>query len=245
MYESRTRILLIPLMGQYRYLQNTNPKYFIAYKFPRIARHKISQDTCMVKISLRYALGVIKSYTKIVRKMMHFSKEKLYSIYLSPVFSSSLPVWYFSFSIFSLANAFSFFCFPFLVLAFPFSFSRSPLFLVISFPCFSFPFILSPLLFSYPSFQSFVFPYFVFPHLSLSFSSFFHFRLLSVSAEAKFLDEIQTKVLRLFLLVINGHFYSFALTYVYISSNSNNLLQFLYKRKAINLKENHTPFPMV
>jgi len=151
-------------MGQYRFLQNTNPEYFIAYKFPRIARHKISQDTCMVKISLRYALGVIKSYTKIVGKMMHLSKEKLYSIYLSPVFSSSLPVRYFSFSIFSLANAFSLLCFLFLVLAFPFSFSRFPLFLVISFPCVS----LSPL-FSHPCF---LLPFFLSTVLSFPISSF-------------------------------------------------------------------------
>ncbi len=150
--------------------------------------------------------------------MMHFSKEKLYPVYLSPVFSSSLPVRYFSFPFFLLQMLSLSSVFPFPVLAFPFSFSRFPLFFVISFPI-----ILSPLLSLYLfSFQSFVFPYFVFPHFCLSFSSFFLFRLLSVSAEAEFLDEIQTKVLRLFLLVINGHFYSFALTFILLQTQTTS-----------------------
>jgi hypothetical protein len=34
---------------------------------------------------------------------------------------------------------------------------------------------------------------------------------LSITAEAEFLDEIQTKVLRVFLLAIHNHLYSFAL----------------------------------
>ncbi len=170
MYESRTRILLIPLMGQYRYLQNTNPEYFIAYKFPRIARHKISQDTCMVKISLRYALGVIKSYTKIVGKMMHFSEEKLYPVYLSPVFSSSLPVRYFSLP---------FFLFPLFSLpsvGFPlFLFKVSPFFSWFLSPVFLFPLYSLTLAFSYPVFLSKVlsfpissFSIFVFPFLPFS-----------------------------------------------------------------------------
>jgi len=47
-----------------------------------------------------------------------------------------------------------------------------------------------------------------------------------LSIEAEFLDEIQTKVLRVFLLAIHSHLYSFALRLA-ISSNSRNLLQFL------------------
>jgi hypothetical protein len=49
---------------------------------------------------------------------------------------------------------------------------------------------------------------------------------LKVNTKTKFLDEIQTKVLRVFLLVIQSHLYSFILRF-YISSNSRNLLQFL------------------
>ncbi len=44
--------------------------------------------------------------------------------------------------------------------------------------------------------------------------------------KAEFLDEIQTKVLRVFLLAIHSHLYSFALRFSF-SSNSRNLLQFL------------------
>jgi hypothetical protein len=55
-------------------------------------------------------------------------------------------------------------------------------------------------------------------HLGDSFPAF---------AEAKFFDEIQTKVLRVFLLVIHSHIYLVptALFEIYISSNSRN--QFL------------------
>ncbi len=42
--------------------------------------------------------------------------------------------------------------------------------------------------------------------------------------EAEFSDEIQTKVLRIYLLAIHIHLYSFEIS---ISSNSPNLLQFL------------------
>jgi hypothetical protein len=49
--------------------------------------------------------------------------------------------------------------------------------------------------------------------------------------EAEFLDEIQTKILRVYLLAIYRHLYSFALSYCT-----------QYRRKEI---ENHTPFSMV
>jgi hypothetical protein len=42
-------------------------------------------------------------------------------------------------------------------------------------------------------------------------------------SEAEFLGEIQTKVLRVFLLAIHSHLYSFEIS---ISSNSRNILQF-------------------
>ncbi len=44
------------------------------------------------------------------------------------------------------------------------------------------------------------------------------------STEAEFLDIIQTKIVRLFLLAIHSHLYCLE---IYISSNSRNLLQFL------------------
>jgi hypothetical protein len=42
--------------------------------------------------------------------------------------------------------------------------------------------------------------------------------------EAEFLDEIQTKVFRVFLLVIHGHLYSFASRFIFLQTH---LLQFL------------------
>ncbi len=47
---------------------------------------------------------------------------------------------------------------------------------------------------------------------------------LNHNPEAEFLEEIQTKVLRLFLLAIHSHNYRFEIS---SSSNSRNLLQFL------------------
>ncbi len=69
--------------------------------------------------------------------------------------------------------------------------------------------------------------------------------------EAEFLGEIQTKVLRVFLLGIHSHvstalswdLYFFKLTQLLIVSR----VQLLYsvKEKEGTLIENHTPFPMV
>jgi hypothetical protein len=64
---------------------------------------------------------------------------------------------------------------------------------------------------------------------------------LTVSTQAEFLDETQTKALRVFLLAIHSHIYSyfFKLTQPLTLSCST-----LSRRKEENLKENHTPFPM-
>jgi hypothetical protein len=43
-----------------------------------------------------------------------------------------------------------------------------------------------------------------------------------VSPEAAFLDEIQTKVLRVFLLVIHSHLYSFALTFIFLQTHATS-----------------------
>ncbi len=76
--------------------------------------------------------------------------------------------------------------------------------------------------------------------------------ILPTDSEAEFLDEIQTKVLRVFLLAIRSHLYlyslHFALRFIFLQ-NSRNLLQSLWCVSVyctVKEKEgNHTPFPMV
>ncbi len=50
--------------------------------------------------------------------------------------------------------------------------------------------------------------------------------------EAEFLDELQIKVFRVFLLAIHSRLQSFAMNF-FISSNSRNLLQFLEFKKPV------------
>ncbi len=79
------------------------------------------------------------------------------------------------------------------------------------------------------------------------------------STEAEFLDEIQTKVLRVFLLAIQSHLYIFALRFIFFQTHATsysfylrgeNVLGFcsalLYTVKEKRGKPNrkHTPFPM-
>jgi hypothetical protein len=64
-----------------------------------------------------------------------------------------------------------------------------------------------------------------------------------------FLEETQTKALRVFLLAIYSHLDSFALSEMSISSNSCNLLrisrfQLLYTVKEKGGKPNRKPFPL-
>jgi hypothetical protein len=40
--------------------------------------------------------------------------------------------------------------------------------------------------------------------------------------EAEFLDKIQTKVLRIFLLAIHSHLYSFALRFAFLQANATS-----------------------
>jgi hypothetical protein len=68
--------------------------------------------------------------------------------------------------------------------------------------------------------------------------------------EVKFLDEIQTKVLRVFLLAIHSHLYSFALRFLFLQTHATSYS--LYSSVTVHLKEkggkmieNHIPFPMV
>ncbi len=74
--------------------------------------------------------------------------------------------------------------------------------------------------------------------------------------EAKYLDNIQTKVFRVFLLAIHSHLYSFALRVIFLQTQATSysfyssvtvctLYSTLKRRKMENLVENHSPFPMV
>jgi hypothetical protein len=70
------------------------------------------------------------------------------------------------------------------------------------------------------------------------------------ATEAEFLDEIRTKVLKVFLLAIHSHLYSFALRFLFLQTHATSYsfyssVQLLYtvKKKGGNLIENHTPFP--
>jgi hypothetical protein len=68
---------------------------------------------------------------------------------------------------------------------------------------------------------------------------------------AEVLDEIQTKVLRVFLLAIHSHLHSFALRWLFLRTHTTSYVlristaQLLsnVKKKEGNLEENHTPFP--
>jgi hypothetical protein len=65
-------------------------------------------------------------------------------------------------------------------------------------------------------------------------------------SEAEFLDEIQTKVLRVFLLAIHSHLYSFALSIIFLQTHATSYS--FYSSVTVhckNLIKNHTPFPMV
>ncbi len=68
----------------------------------------------------------------------------------------------------------------------------------------------------------------------------------TTSIEAEFLDEIQTKVLRVYLLAIHSHLYSFALRLFFLQTRATfsvSTVKLLYnvKEKGGNLIENHIP----
>jgi hypothetical protein len=72
----------------------------------------------------------------------------------------------------------------------------------------------------------------------------------TTSPEAEFLDEIQTKVLKVFLLAIQSHLYSFALRFLFLQTHATfynffSALLYTIKEKGGNLLENHTHFPKV
>jgi hypothetical protein len=68
------------------------------------------------------------------------------------------------------------------------------------------------------------------------------------NTEAEFLDEIQTKVLKVLLLAIHCHFYSFALRFIFFKLTqpltvSTIHLLYTLKKKGGKTDENHTPLP--
>jgi hypothetical protein len=74
-------------------------------------------------------------------------------------------------------------------------------------------------------------------------------RTLTASPKAEFLDEIQTKVLKVFLLTIHNHLYSFALKFLFpqthAMSSTVSTLQFLYTVKEKGGKPDRKPYPFV
>ncbi len=64
--------------------------------------------------------------------------------------------------------------------------------------------------------------------------------------EAEFLDEIQTQVLRVFLLAIHSHLCSFALRFIFLQTRTNSygFLQLLYTEKEKGGKADRKPHPL-
>jgi hypothetical protein len=70
--------------------------------------------------------------------------------------------------------------------------------------------------------------------------------------EAKYLDEIQTKVFRVFLLAFHSHLYSFALRVIFLQTQATSYsfyssvtVQYTEKEKDGKPGRKHSPFPMV
>ncbi len=68
--------------------------------------------------------------------------------------------------------------------------------------------------------------------------------------QAEFLDEIQTKVFRVFLLAIHNHLYSFASRFLFLQTHTTSYIFYIsvtvrVKEKGGTLRDNHKPFPMV
>jgi hypothetical protein len=67
--------------------------------------------------------------------------------------------------------------------------------------------------------------------------------------EAEFLDEIQTKDLRVFLLAIHSYLFSFALRLIFFQTHATSYSLYssvtVLKEKGGTLDKNHAPFPIV
>jgi hypothetical protein len=67
-------------------------------------------------------------------------------------------------------------------------------------------------------------------------------------SEAEFSDEIQTKVLRVFLLAIHSHAYSFALRFIFLQTHATSYsycTPVKEKGGKPDRKENNIPFAMI
>jgi hypothetical protein len=70
---------------------------------------------------------------------------------------------------------------------------------------------------------------------------------LESTPEAEFLDEIQTKVLRVFLLAIHSHLYCFALRFKFLQTHStsyNFYLSVIVHCKENGGKPDRKPYPL-
>jgi hypothetical protein len=69
----------------------------------------------------------------------------------------------------------------------------------------------------------------------------------STKSEAEFLDELQTKVFRVFLLAIHSHFYNFALRFIFLQTHATSYsfdssATFHFKEKGG--KADRKPYPL-
>jgi hypothetical protein len=64
------------------------------------------------------------------------------------------------------------------------------------------------------------------------------------SPEAEFLDEIQTKALRVFLLAIHSHLYSFALRFLFLQTHATSHSFYCIRCKGERRKPGRKPYPL-
>jgi hypothetical protein len=68
-----------------------------------------------------------------------------------------------------------------------------------------------------------------------------------IRSEAEFLDEIQTKILRVFLLAIHSHLYSFALRFLFLQTHATSYSFYnsvTYTVKEKGGKPDIKPYPL-
>jgi hypothetical protein len=71
--------------------------------------------------------------------------------------------------------------------------------------------------------------------------------IMKTLTEAEFLDAIQTKVLKVFLLAIHSHLYSFALRFLFLQTHATCYIFYssvLYTIKEKGGKSNTKPYPL-
>jgi hypothetical protein len=65
-----------------------------------------------------------------------------------------------------------------------------------------------------------------------------------LSAEAEFLGEIQTKILRVLLLAIHSHLYSFTNRIIFLQTHATSYVKLLYTVKEKGGKLDRKPYPL-